>query len=500
MNNNEIASLNNTNIDKALYGGTINNEVTIINQMVDTLKFHFYPNNDLNPNEIEHYNNKIDTLIESKKEAMLVSSDSNDDRYVKTKIKNVSFHVMARTVKSFSVLVQNQDMTIAFKKITDKSNNPVIKLEFRSEYLSRYGYIQCIKEVQQIINSILPDYLIKVSEIHLATDIQGYNFNKLDVDRITCRNRQKTTISNPETSIFGNGTRFSTMSFGKGDFMLRIYDKTYQIQKVPKASYVKHTRWEVNGLYNPNLPVWRIEYQFRRKHLKTLIGKDGLLDGFEVVLNSIPDLWAYACSRFVHFDITAQQCIDIYTQTTLYKGVVIPLQKETIKKRYQRAGISQLWLQISTYNDYSSQNIEKHKEIKKPEVQYVVNAFKGLVSTFVKLNRGNFNKEELATVITTANEEELNKKGFSILQSAKLKAVDYVQDMRKQYFQNGVIVDGFKDYQRELNKNLKDTLSLIEDKKEKDKFFEEVLNRGTLIYNIYDENEDSQDLKEYLGL
>jgi hypothetical protein len=492
-----ISNLNNENLDNSFYDSKfINNPITIINQMVDTLKIQMYPSHDLSEKQMSDYNMFIEDAKELKQDAMLLKNDNKDMRYIKTEIDTVSFNVMASVGGTgFSVHLKNNDVDMMFAKISDKSNNPIIKIEFRSEYLSRNGYIKCLYEVQKVIRTILPLFSIKVSELHIATDVQGYNFTKLDLERVRCRNRIKKGYDDVIKSQFSQGSKFNSMSFGKDDFMMRIYNKTSQIASVPHAAYVEQTRWVPNGFYNPDLDVWRIEIQFRRKHLKTLIGKDGVLDGFAVVLNSIPDLWSYGMSRFVHHDLSRQQALDMIAKDTIHNGKLIPLSQSAINKRYQRAGLSSLWNTVSTFNNFKSENISKLNESKKPEVQYLVNCYKGVVSCATKLLRGNFDSEIIAEIITNANEEELNKKGLSILNSAKLKAVDYMSDREKEFNDYGVIKDGFKDYESDLQENLRKTFQLIESKNpdEANVFFEQCIKRGTMIYNRF----DNQVLEQY---
>ena len=460
--------------------------VRIINQMVDTLKLHFYPSHDLNEKQLTSYNTFVDNMKKLKLEAQQIKNDDNSNRFVKTSIDGRKFQVMANSVKSFSVLLENGDITIALKHITDKSNNPVIKVEFRSEFLTRYGYVDAINRVTKFIDTILPIYNIKVSEIHLCTDFQGYDITQMDKDRMSFRNRGLQDFTEVDNTLFSSGHKKTGFSFGKGDFMLRIYDKSHQIQYKKKAGYVKTLRWEINPDYDENQKVWRVEFQFRRAYLKTLIGKDGIIDGFTNVLNSIPDLWKHATERFVHYNLSQKQCIDIYTCETEHQGKVIPLRAETIKKRKQRAGISPLWEKISTFNNVEkSYNITRHKELKKPEAEYVVNAFKGVVSTMVKLQRGAFDKQYLTQLIIEADERDLNKKGFSILDQAKLKSVEHLQDMKIQFEQNGVLVDGFDEYKNDLQKNLLETLKSIDDKEYKNRFFAECVKRGTLVYGSF---------------
>ncbi len=89
-------------------------------------------------------------------------------------INDVSFNVMAVSQSSFNVVLQNSDISISLLKISDTHSNPIIKVEFRAQFLLRNGYTVAINLVKDIINSMIQTYKIKVSEIHLAKDLQGY--------------------------------------------------------------------------------------------------------------------------------------------------------------------------------------------------------------------------------------------------------------------------------------------------------------------------------------
>jgi len=480
---NNIKDLNNKKLDEAFYDNTIvNNPVKIINQMVDTLVLHFYPSQELNEKQINHYNLFVDDMNELKSQAQSIKGE-NKDRFVKTKVENIEFKVMATCPGRFGVNLMCGDFQMAFNKITTKTNNAIVKVEFRSEFLTRFGYIDCINQVSKVVNTFLPLHKIKVYELHLCTDFQGYDIQEPDKDRMSFRNRGLQDFTEVDNTLFGSGRKKTGFSFGKDAFMLRMYDKTHQISTNKHAGYVQPLRWVPNELYNEDEKVWRLEFQFRRDYLKTLIGKDGLLDGFEVVLNSIPDLWSHAMSRFVHYDLSKQHCTDMYHNETVdRKGNVIPLTYETIKKRKQRAGVSPLWKQLSVFNgSESSHTIEKYKNVKRPESEYVVNCYKGVVSTLVKYCHGDFDKDVLNTLILQADEEMLNDKGFSILDNAKLKSLDYTNDVNNMFFSNGVIVDGFDEYQENMKDNLSTHWNLLDDGLRKDNFIRACAKKSLII-------------------
>jgi hypothetical protein len=467
--------------------------MNIINQQIDTLKLHYYSIDEQSSSYIETYNNFVDKLKDNKLEAMEIKNNSNELRFVKTTLQDINyidyeFKVMASTIKSFQVNLINADISVAFKKITKISSNPIIRVEFRSEYLTRYGYVFCIKQVNNIIKKILPTYTIKVSEIHLATDIQGYNFNNLDKDRFAYRSRLSEDMDeqNSIQKIFGTGLKKTGFTFGKGDFMLRVYNKTTQLRTIKKSGYVIPLRWEQHKNYDEHKDVWRVEFQLRRNYLKTLIGSNGILDGFEKVLNDIPNIWGHCVKRFVHYNLNDKQCIDVYRGYYINKkNQSKVLTYDNLKKRRLRAGISKVWQLISLFNN-TEPNIDLTKfiEIKKPEVEYTVNAFKGVISTFIKLNKGNFNKEDLALVLCQAEELNIEKTGLSILDSCRLKSLDYINVQKKYYTKYGSISDGYKDFKKDLFQNISDVFLSLEDKEYQQNLLKQLGKKGFTLDDI----------------
>ena len=201
-------------------------------------------------------------------------------RFINTRIGTAQFRVMATTFRGFSVTLRNQDVSISFKTVkmqsslkTNKSSTqmnqthtPIIKVEFRSSFLARLGHVGAMQYVNELITSyILKEYLIKVSEIHLATDIQGYDFTELDYYRFkTLKRNNIKHVEDNSSSIYYTGRNFTGFTFGSGDEMLRIYNKTVEISKNPDKAFIKHFAWSNSPDYNPDSTVWRIEIQYRQ--------------------------------------------------------------------------------------------------------------------------------------------------------------------------------------------------------------------------------------------
>ena len=146
-------------------------EITILNDIVDTLKLQFYPTQETTFEEINIFNSLVENFVECKSKAMQIKSHDTQQRFVKSNINDVSFNVMAVSQSSFNVVLQNSDISISLLKISATHSNPIIKVEFRAQFLLRNGYTVAINLVKDIINSMIQTYKIKVSEIHLAKDV-----------------------------------------------------------------------------------------------------------------------------------------------------------------------------------------------------------------------------------------------------------------------------------------------------------------------------------------
>ena len=420
--------------------------------------------------KILDFNDKIDELIIEKSKAQSILSHDAQKRYTLITLDGVEYRVMASASASYSVILQNGDISIFLRKFSKKVSNPVLKVEFRAEFLARCGYIKAVKMVLRMVESVFIDNPVyKVNEIHLATDIQGYEFSPLDFYRIKSLSKNRAVYSQEEENSYFSNQRFTGMTFGKGDFMLRIYNKTIEINKNKKKGFIEVLKWQNHENFDKNSNVWRIEGQIRRDKLKelcmneTIIDDNGNeikltsnLDSLETVLRAIPSIWNLFVSRFVHKNISAN---DIHEQMQGYKikkdGSIKILLASAFKQRFKKSELSTVWSSILTFNGHVGSNIEKFEDIKKPEVEYVENAYKALVSTFTKLKRGNFDTNELIELIHNANYKYFDKKGYSILDGARLNALDYMSSAKIYYDKFGFSFDGFDDFQSNLWGNLK---------------------------------------------
>lgn len=429
-----------------------------LNDLVDTLKIQFYPT-DMEKDKLK-FNALCDFLIGKKEEAMKIKNADNQERYCLITSNDIKFRVMATSQTGFNVVLQNADFSLSFRKIGEHKN-PVVKAEFRAEFLLRNGYQRALKTVIEFVETYLSNFNIKVSEIHLAKDIQNYNFSIMDFYRLKSLKKNR-EIFNQDTNLFYSGLKFTGFSIGKGAEMLRIYNKTHKIEKDKNTAFVKYLSWEMNPNYDESKTVWRIEFQLRREKLKQLYSSWGLIENLQSLLNSISSIWNYLINTFVLKNFSLKECQELQQGFKISNDKILILNQEAIKKRFQRAELSPLWEFIKTFKGNVIEKLQKIKDIKKPSVIYVKNAFKAVLSTFIKLKRGSFSAKELTKILLEADKELQHKKRLNLIDNARLKCLDYVSRAEDFYNHTGVDEIEFTKYYEDLKENLNDTFALIQ--------------------------------------
>lgn len=241
--------------------------------------------------------------------------------------------------------------------------------------------------------------------------------------------------------MYYTGRKFTGLTFGSGDEMLRIYDKTEEIRKYPDKAFIRDFAWIHNPDYDRNERVWRIEIQYRRAKLKTLYTeKEGLLDGYSSILNSLPDLWGRALDTVEHKNLSDEHCLDLIRGYKLDKyGNCELLKSDTVRKRYQRAETSDLWKLLKTWNGYEPQITDVYKAPKTGAFQWVSNSIKSFLSTLLKYS-GDLTPKALEDAFIRANEETIEKNGYSIIDNAYINALNYVANVKQFMDRNGVYI------------------------------------------------------------
>jgi hypothetical protein len=130
-----------------------------------------------------------------------------------------------------------------------------------------------------------------VSEVHLTADCINTDINTLGIE-----NEERWVSRVHKFNIHRDRRRLSGITMGKGDIMLRIYDKVMELDGSPHKQDVFAEIW---GLFVYNqVPVTRVEFQLRRKVLNEFEDK---ITTVKNLLFSLQALWTYCTQSWSRF-------------------------------------------------------------------------------------------------------------------------------------------------------------------------------------------------------
>ncbi len=130
-----------------------------------------------------------------------------------------------------------------------------------------------------------------VSEVHLAAD-----FLQTDINTLGIENEERWVSRVHKFNIHRDRRKLSGITMGKGDIMLRIYDKVLELQNSPHKQAVFAEIWEA-FVYN-QFPVTRVEFQIRRAVINEF---DNKIITVKNLLFSLQALWIYCTISWSRF-------------------------------------------------------------------------------------------------------------------------------------------------------------------------------------------------------
>ncbi|MHB1939271.1 MAG: hypothetical protein ACYCS9_00375 [Candidatus Dormibacteria bacterium] len=145
---------------------------------------------------------------------------------------------------------------------------PPVFIQAHSAYLHCRGADQAVAEISEWLgaNVMRGEPVLGISRLDLYCDTQNWSPTMDDFDRFHCRGVRRRVYSMPaEDQAHTRGRKPNGFVFGGGDLMARCYDKTLELRsrgsEWPKALWVD---------WDQAQPVWRVEFQFRRRPLVSL--------------------------------------------------------------------------------------------------------------------------------------------------------------------------------------------------------------------------------------
>ncbi len=215
----------------------------------------------------------------------------------------------------YNFRLKSGDITLMFNRRKHDGKIPNCRLEIGSLSCWSPGFYAIYNRVKTFLSLYGGEIVSeKVSEVHLTADFIGTDIKTTDVDNrahwiALARDgsdhdgpkiHPKDTADNepePDELAFDrrySNSRFSGLSIGCGDLMLRIYDKVQELKRT-RATHKQQIFSELWGVQKyDECPVTRVEYQIRRPKLREFVNDEGQrIDTVFDLVNCLKSLWRY---------------------------------------------------------------------------------------------------------------------------------------------------------------------------------------------------------------
>lgn len=406
-------------------------DVKVVSQGVDTLV-----TSHIAINEID-YDKKFVPLLRKledlKDNAQLIDSSNQKVRYVKSNILGMGqFKIYAQGMGMYKYILENEDLTIFIansKFEANEGNTPQIKVEMRAHFLFAVSYKKAYELVLKMVHKMIGETRNLCNRIDIYTDVQGIKYTAFDEMRFQT-NYKSTEFSVRKHSKFKNVTGFS---YGNGDFMFRIYDKTKEITLRKNKSFIMY-KWMLNDYDKLKaLPVFRHEVQYRRAELTKFMAK-GLHDEVLYFFQSLNKLWNNAISKIRWTDLSNDEVTRISENA---------LKSDSIKKIFQRARENpkrlDFWNILKNWDNKLTTQIAKYNHVKEPKDSTAKKFLKAYIGATYSA-RGN-NPNELINIIDDVTRELRDILGITLHDYGELKVVSNFIENSKMLLKDGLQPD-----------------------------------------------------------
>jgi len=197
----------------------------------------------------------VSILQELKQEAQLT------DEPQPLEVGGYPLTVLSHGLKPYAYVCAGEDFHLRF---APRGNCPRASVRLLSLGLLSYGHQTLFDLAGHVVASCGELSSIGLSRLDLACDFQGFEPTYEDSKRIVCA-----AVYRP---IYPNTEHPETFYFGKGDLVVRIYNKTREATVKGKGHWFE--AWAAHPGYDPERDVWRFELQLRSPILNELGRRD----------------------------------------------------------------------------------------------------------------------------------------------------------------------------------------------------------------------------------
>ncbi len=210
--------------------------------------------------------------------------------------KGLHWNVQRTGTSKFSYRLKAGDVTILLSRREPKGNMPNLRLEIGS-LSAQTCLLQVVNDVRHWLERQRAVFLKEqIAEVHLAADFIGLDLQTLEIE-----NQERWVQRSHTFDPHYLHRRLTGISLGKGDFMLRIYDKVAELKRSENKQEVFRELWNV-PTFDAH-PVTRVEYQLRRPVLKQFNHLEYCngIDTIKQLLFGLHALWKYATHDWARF-------------------------------------------------------------------------------------------------------------------------------------------------------------------------------------------------------
>ena len=334
---------------------------------------------------------------------------------------------------SYFGFVKNDDVFFSVSDTDFEANSLYhIKLQFRSIYLLKYGFIVCIEQVEKFLFDIFEGkFEIKILRLDVCSDVAGIKYTPIDFFNFRSLKKishfsqatiketgdDSVIVSEDDTDLskvyladinvnnFMRFNRFEGMSFGKNPDMFRVYDKIKQIEQ-KNISTLIFTKWELNGFdFDRDKYVFRHEVEFGRLRIRKLMPID-VKDEVDYLINNVGKFWATGLNICKWYDLTESERSRISSNILKDSGY-----RMIYKRCDQDETRLKFWDFLADWDEAKFAKLSKHDFIKSKDLKQAKKALKAFVSA-VYTNLGyDFNN---FLVVLDEVKKDLQREGLNL--------------------------------------------------------------------------------------
>lgn len=222
--------------------------------------------------------------------------ETEDEQVAVFRSKELEWNLQRTGTAKFSYRLTAGDVTLLFSRRTSKGTIPNFRLEIGS-LTSQTWLLPTISDIRLWLENEGAEFeKEQVAEVHLAADFIGMDLKALKIE-----DQDRWVQRSHSFAPYYEYRKLTGISMGKGNFMLRIYDKVTELKRAANKQEVFTDLWQVTT-YNEQ-PVTRVEFQFRRPVLKEFNHLEycNPIDTVKHLFFGVRALWKYATTEWVRF-------------------------------------------------------------------------------------------------------------------------------------------------------------------------------------------------------